>query len=269
VDPRFSVVLDADPGPETVAALGAQRTAPHQVLTWGGDASFEHIVRSCDGDVIVFCTAGDVWHPQRLFRTARAFRLEPELGLAFCDAHVRGSRNSLWEATGFRAFEKNSAVTGNLLPVLIRGADVALGTISMRADLRDLVLPIPDDVSTSAWIMFCAALVRPYKVQTEPLLESPLRPAEQHDRARLAEAVVERYERLGNSYLAEHALGPQPLTARALNDLRQLAHHLRVRESLPPRGAKRTRILIDELRRRNYHRYGAGVRGFLRDLVSG
>lgn len=279
----------------------------------GTTKNFELAISRCDGELIALCDQDDVWYSKKLLRAAEAFEQEPDLGYTFSDADMtdesgRPLDRRMWDAVGFFPSRRQAALEGRLLELLVVYTFVQGAAMTFRADLRELLLPIPHGWIHDAWIALVAAFVRPYRMIDEPLLryrihggqeigipssvmpddegwqkwrvrlqQAPekvsLRKSDLHRQRRRTQAMLydEAAERIGGRapvYIAKHGGAMQPLSDQALADVRDRARHLRVRGFLPDGRLKRIRPIAEELRSRRYGRYSSGVLSALQDFVS-
>jgi hypothetical protein len=174
--------------------------------------------------------------------------------------------------------------------------------------LRSYLLPIPHGWHHDAWIALLASFVRPYRMIDEPLMhyrvhdeqeigvppsvmpddvgwqkwrvrlqQAPekvnLRKADLHRQRRRTQAMLydEAAARIAtgaSAYVSEIGGALQPPAAESLDDIKERAHHLRIRGTLPDRRMRRLSRISQELRSGRYGRYSAGVLSALQDLVS-
>jgi glycosyltransferase involved in cell wall biosynthesis len=279
----------------------------------GPTKNFELAISRCEGDLIALCDQDDLWYPKKLLRAAEIFEQHPETGYTFSDADmVDGDGRSLdrrmWDAVGFFPARRQTAADGRLLELLVVYTFVQGAAMTFRADLRDLVLPIPHGWLHDAWIALLAAFVRPYRMIEEPLLryrihgeqeigvpasvmpddvgwqkwrvrfqQAPekvsLRMADLHRQRRRTQSMLydeaaRRIETNAAVYIEAHGGSMQPHATDALRDVFDRARHLRVRGFLPDSRLKRISPIVGELRSRRYGRYSAGVLSALQDFVS-
>lgn len=220
----------------------------------------------------------------------------------------RATDRRMWDAVGFFPSRRQTAAEGRLLELLVVYTFVQGAATTFRSDLREVLLPIPHGWLHDAWIALVAAFVRPYAMIDEPLLryrlhegqeigvpssvmpddtglqkwkvrlaQAPekvsLRKADLHRQRRRTQSMLyqeaaERVEVTAGRYVSDHGGALQPGAERALRDLRERAHHLRVRGFLPDARLKRIGPITKELRSKRYGRYSAGVMSALQDFVS-
>lgn len=128
----------------------------------GPTKNFEQAINLCTGDVIVLCDQDDVWMPDKLASLELILLRNADTAYAFSDALVVDEAlqplgYTLWQAIGFRPREWREFNNGYQLEVLLRHNVVTGATLAFRSELRDVVLPIPQDWVHDAWIAFIAA----------------------------------------------------------------------------------------------------------------
>ena len=139
--------------------------------------NFEQAIASCGGDLIALCDQDDIWLPEKLARLEAEFDRAPEVGLVFSDAELvdengRRLKRRLWEQIGFERAERERLRKGRGLADLLAGATVTGATMAFRSIFKNLILPIPDDLSIihDAWIALLIASVTEVWPMEEPLV---------------------------------------------------------------------------------------------------
>jgi glycosyltransferase involved in cell wall biosynthesis len=279
----------------------------------GPTKNFELAISRCQGDFIALCDQDDIWYPHKLERSVSALTRDTDAGFVFCDADLMDEQGRpldrrLWDAVGFFESRRTAAIDGRLLPLLVVYTFVTGTATTFRADLRELLLPIPHGWIHDAWIALLSAFVRPYVMIEEPLLryrihdeqeigvpssvmpddtglakwkvrfqQAPekvsLKKADLHRQRRRTQSMLydeaaHRIEERARSFVEGHGGALQPLATDGLRDLHDRARHLRIRGSLPDSRFARLGPIAKELRSRRYGRYSAGVLSALQDFVS-
>jgi len=251
----------------------------------GSTKNFERAISLCDGDLIALCDQDDVWLPGKLARLEEEFRRRPRAALVFSDAEVadeagRPTGRRLWESVGVGREELERLRAGKGLGELLSGATVTGATAALRADLRRLVLPIPEGLPLihDAWIALLAACVAEVSAVEEPLVlyrrhaGQQVGPLERKTEAgalgranpyeatlAVARAVRERLlERRGEGFEA----------AGALAELDARIAHLEARRGLPRARLRRTWPVLRELLSLRYRHYSRGVASAAKDLLT-
>ena len=263
----------------------------------GSTKNFERAITLCEGDRIALCDQDDVWLPSKLARLEEEFGRRPRAALVFSDAEVadeagRPTGRRLWESFGVGRAELERLRAGKGLGELLSGATVTGATAALRADLRRLVLPIPDGLPLihDAWIALLAACVAEVSAVEEPLIlyrrhagqqvgplerrtsvaglgalaagegASALVRANPYDETlAVARAVRARLlERRGEGFDA----------AAALAELDARIAHLEARRGLPRARLRRAWPVLRELLSLRYRRYSRGVASAAKDLLN-
>src|SRR5687767_2196446 len=183
--PPDELVVCDDRSPDETAAVVERfaRTAPFPVRlhvnerNLGTTKNFERAVALCEGGLIALCDQDDVWLPEKLARLEAEFARRPRAALVFSDAEVadeaaRPVGRRLWESVRIGRAELERLREGKGLGDLLSGATVTGATAALRASLRRLALPIPDDLPVihDAWFALLAACVAEVSPVEEPLV---------------------------------------------------------------------------------------------------
>lgn len=136
-----------------------QRKNPRRL---GLSANFSQAIAWCCGEAIALCDQDDIWQPEKLERFARHF--SSGAGWVCCDAVVSDQTlapvgYTLWERVGFTAKQRRQARQGGWFEVLLKHNVVAGATLAFRADLRDKLLPIPENWLYDAWLAAVLAAI--------------------------------------------------------------------------------------------------------------
>ncbi len=141
----------------------------------GAVRNFDKAIGLCTGDIIALCDQDDYWLPQKIERIEAAFR-NRRVGLVFSDAEIvdvqlqpLGYR--LWQRT-FPPSHAHEFDRGRTFDILIYSRTVTGATMAIRADLKPLILPIPELILMihDGWIAFMCAAVSKVKYIPEPLM---------------------------------------------------------------------------------------------------
>lgn len=140
--------------------------------------NFEKAISLCRGDVIVLSDQDDVWHPDKLESVERIFEAKPELSLVFSNAELvdetlRPLDETLFDWVHFDAEKQRLVRSGQALDLQLRENLVCGCTVAFRANLRELVLPIPADgpLIHDGWIVLLIAAVGEIDFISRPLLK--------------------------------------------------------------------------------------------------
>jgi glycosyltransferase involved in cell wall biosynthesis len=266
-------------------------------LNLGSTKNFERAISLCTGDLIALCDQDDVWVEGKLARLEEEFRNSPGAGLVFSDAEVadedaRPTGARLWESIGIDRAELVRLREGRGLGDLLRGATVTGATAALRASLRTLVLPIPEDLHVihDAWIALLVACVAAVSPVEETLMlyrrhtgqqVGPLRRAESKggmkalatseaaDALRRANPYADAlaFARAARGRLIERQ-GEWSDASRALAELDARIAHMEARQAMPRSGLRRAGHVLRELMTLRYHRYSKGVASAAKDLLA-
>ena len=239
--------------------------------------NFEQAIASCDTDLIALSDQDDRWHADKIARLEAAFLCDAQAGAVFSDADIVDEALvplgcGLLDVLRVGADEREAALAGRLLPVLLRRNIVAGATLAIRASWRQRVLPMPDSVVHDEWIALLAAAEDALRFVPERLILY-----RQHGGNQIG---ARRWS------LSEHLRVPQPrrrdvnrrLLALMKGLRERLGHsefsidakiaHLERRVALPELRLLRLPAVAVELARGRYARYSSGWRTAVRDLVS-
>jgi glycosyltransferase involved in cell wall biosynthesis len=251
----------------------------------GVSANFERAIRACDGDIIVLADQDDVWAPSKLARIEAAFSAQPSLGVMFSNAALIDSSGAprgetLWHRVGMPRGGAQRFAAGHGVDVLLRQNVVTGATMAFRAELRDLVLPLPSTGYHDAWIALLAAAIGPVLAVDEPLVDYRLhgentaglpaadllgRIAARRKRTRVHQE-AEAFFQLALDRLREHGVGDN----HAMAALRAKAAHLRFRGELSGNPLQRALPVMLHAVRGDYNRYSReGPRSAAFDLIYG
>ena len=142
----------------------------------GCTKNFEKTISLCRKNIIVLSDQDDEWYPNKIERTISVFKNYPKIGYLFSDAMIvdeqlQNSNFTIWEKISFDFKQRKDYRQGQQLKVLLKHNVVTGATMAFRAELRKLILPIPEQWFHDAWI---ALLLSASNIQgtfiEEPLL---------------------------------------------------------------------------------------------------
>ena len=180
--PDEVVVCDDHSTDGTAAILEEfRRTAPFPVSVlinpnqMGYVGNFEQAVTMCDGDVIFLSDQDDVWLPEKLAEHEAVYRSRPEVGMAFSDGTIVDSdlalmSLSLYEYVGATPKRLARFAAGRGLDLFIRRPMAYGCTLSIRSDLRPLILPIPPHWIHDVWFQTAISVLAEIQPITKPLI---------------------------------------------------------------------------------------------------
>src|SRR5918997_119590 len=172
--PDELVVCDdgsADETRELVGEFAARAPFPVRLSVnernLGSTRNFGRAISLSAGDLIALSDQDDVWHPEKLEKLEARFDARPSVGLVFTDAEL--------------VDERLRVRRGRALDVLLPGWSVTGATMAFRADFRDLVLDIPEDLALihDGWIALMVAAVSEIDYIAEPLIQYRQHPRQQ------------------------------------------------------------------------------------------
>jgi glycosyltransferase involved in cell wall biosynthesis len=247
--------------------------------------NFEQAIGLCRGDLIVTADQDDAWYPAKLARIGAEFLRSSVVGLVFSDADLidgdgRPIGARLWRSVGCSGSARREIAHGDAFPILIRRPIITGATMAVRADLRGLILPIPEGWTHDHWIGLMTASVARVVPIAEPLMQYRRHATNQIgvNGVTLAERVgrslgegrsrslseADRFETLRVA-LAERLPDRPDLLARID---RKIAH-CRARGTLPPARFRRLPGIVRELVTLRYARYSGSSLASARDLMAG
>ncbi|MEP7272858.1 MAG: glycosyltransferase family 2 protein [Acidobacteriota bacterium] len=251
----------------------------------GVTLNFDQAIQLCTGDVIALCDQDDFWLPQKLERIEAAFN-DANVGLVFSDAEVVDGELKplgyrLWSKT-FPASYEREFERGNTMDILLYGQTVTGATMAFRADVKQLILPIPQLAAMmhDGWIAFLSAAVSRVKYISEPLMlyrqhDHQLVGATQKDpvdpplrwfvpAARFAEGERQKLRAIHGRLVEWESKFPSSKAARRV---RRRLTHLETRYRVEGSSLRRVLWAVRELVTLRYHRHSGGLRSFVEDLV--
>lgn len=141
----------------------------------GHAQNFAQCIAKCDGDVILPCDQDDVWCRPKISRLARVFQARPQVKLAACDSQMvdgnlkpLGYTNS--QSHRFNQTYQTAIARGKAFDVFLRLRTIPGHAMALRADSRDVILPIPDGWMHDQWIAIVAAALGPVVWLPDPLV---------------------------------------------------------------------------------------------------
>ena len=257
----------------------------------GSTKNFERAISLANGDVIALSDQDDVWSLQRLEWIEQRFLKEPAPDLVFTNAELIDESGkpvgySLWDSLRLDEKLRSSLNGTSATEILAKRRLVTGATMAFRACLKDLVLPIPENLTVihDGWIALIVSAIGRLEAldqlsikyrrhgeqqlglpKAKPLTKSPKALARL---ARSANESIERdiktlrivLERL-NSHHDSH-----PVMAKS--SLEKRLRHLEVRQRFST--AKLTHLpgIMRELVNGSYHRYSNGFISFVKDVIA-
>lgn len=255
----------------------------------GSTKNFEKALSLCSGDSIFLSDQDDVWMPQKVNSLLQALRNNPDAGYVFSDALIvdemlRPVGYTMWQSIKFTSGQCRQFKRGKQLEVLLKHNVVTGATMAFRAELKNIILPIPDESIHDEWIALLASSVGMYGV----LIDEPLIQYRQHSQQLLggrkttfAEQAKQAALTRGQSFKSRlrqeevkygQVLDRLVLTGQLNKHVQQLfdakIQHVRVRQSIHkhPHYARFFGVSRECLTLR-YHRFSSGWKSAVRDLL--
>lgn len=296
--PEELVVCDDVSTDETVEIIKAFASkAPFNVRisvnkkNLGSTKNFEQVIALCEGDIIFLSDQDDVWLPDKLFEVAKILSQQPDVaGVLTNAAIVDESLNPLgfyfWQATRFSRRQQGKAMMGRLGTLVKHNPSMSGATFAFRAELRDLVLPVPAHWTHDAWIILIVAALARLVIMPEPL-----NLWRQHELQQLGSWTMKSFSELKeisykkDIFPAAHSAAKQYDSAlerieainltdadavntatKLLTRLKEKSIHFQARSEMETGKIKRIPSIVNELLSMRYFRYSSGVKSAARDF---
>ncbi len=290
--PNEVVVCDDGSTDATLQILSKfQEKAPFSVRIYrnetnlGPTKNFEQAIGLCSGDIIALSDQDDVWMPHKLERLERTLENHPNAGYVFSDALVvdeklRPLGYTMWNRLSFTTRQRRRFEQGRQLEVLLKHNVVTGTTMAFRAELRDWILPIPNQWVHDAWIALLASATGAGGI----FIEEPLIKYRQHlnqvigvrtigfcERFRQALSPKGKaYARVATKFLQvlDRLISTGRGNGKAQELIKAGVQHLRAREALyASTPLKCVRIVLQELLAGRYHKFSDGWKSIAKDLL--
>lgn len=252
----------------------------------GTTKNFEAAIRRCTGDVVALADQDDFWLPHKLDRIEREFLARPDIGCIFTDAEITNDcleplGYNLWGVTGFGRREYVSLQQGDGLSVVLRRSVATGATMAFRADLKEMILPIPDGWIHDEWIAMVSASLSRISAIDEVLIKYRQHSSNQIGAVKVKKALAAKIKRSLSLDLEGAVAKNKDLLAwvntrlgdrgggsirhRVQEKISHLQARIRLRQNLPAGLWKGIR----ELLLGRYGKYSNGLRSFLSDVFCG
>jgi hypothetical protein len=251
----------------------------------GSTPNFVRAVSLCRGEIVFLADQDDVWMSHKVRCLTERLASDSRLVLAFSDAQLvdadrRPLGRTLWETLPFSLPDQGRFNAGGAFETLLR-RNVATGTtMAFRADLRDVLLPIPSGWVHDGWFALLLAALGPGHAVAEPLVQYRQHGAQQIGAK--PETLIDKYRRrkrqgpgLYQTTAENYAAALERLQPmadrlpdrRVLDALHRKVEHWRTRARLRIDGPWRLPIIARELLHGSYGRYSSGWRSAAEDVV--
>ena len=168
----------------------------------GSTKNFEKAISLCHENIIVLSDQDDFWFPNKLEKMIRVFNNQSKTGYLFSDAIIvdeklQNSSFTIWEKISFDFRQRKDYRQGQQLKVLLKHNVVTGATMAFRAELRKLILPIPEQWIHDAWI---ALLLSAANIKGT-FIEEPLIKYRQHSNQLIGTKALSFNEQIQKAYL--------------------------------------------------------------------
>ncbi|MBF0673468.1 MAG: glycosyltransferase family 2 protein [Salinibacterium sp.] len=128
----------------------------------GVSANFAQALRACTSDIIMLSDQDDIWREDRVAAALRTHTSEPEALLVHSDARLVDAKGTDLGVTLFQALEVGARDlaqerTSEAFSFLLRRNIVTGATASVRRELLEAALPVPEDWVHDEWLALVAA----------------------------------------------------------------------------------------------------------------
>ena len=251
----------------------------------GVAGNFTKAMELCRGEIIALADQDDVWMPRKLARLADALDAAPEAGFAFSDAEMiddEGRRlpYSLWQAVRIPPVWLRKMRDGRGLDVLLKRNIVTGATMAFRASYRDLVLPVGGGWIHDGWIALlvsCFALSVPVDERLIGYRQHATQQLGERKKGLYQQWLVGRSQGLAYFEKAVQDFGDahQRLVQcadrlpdrRAIDQVAAKVEHVRAKAHMRQPGRWRLPLVVGELVRGRYGKYGLGWKSLAQDLL--
>ena len=288
--PDELVVCDDGSQDETVFLLRAFASeAPFPVhihlnpQNLGFVKNFEKASCFCQGDIIAFADQDDVWLPHKLAEIERLFKEDPQVGCVFSnstlvDEHLKPLGYSHWDLLGFTSRLHESFIQGDTLGLWLEKNYVSGAGMAFRANLRDLVLPIPTYWIHDHWISFVIRVFMKTAIIQDHLYKYRL-----HSSQLIGAKAIKLRDKWGTLFKMPHKdfkpnivrlyaallclLSDSRLNNKPLIEyIEDKIEHCNVRDHMPNSILQRFPLVVREFFTGRYHRYSYGWKSVAKDL---
>jgi glycosyltransferase involved in cell wall biosynthesis len=284
------VVVDDASDDDTAAIarrMGATRVEVNPQRL-GVAGNFTRAISLCTGDVICPADQDDVWLPGKLAEVEAAFAEHPKALAVFADmtvvdADLHETGRTQWQRLGFAGRLREAARRGELFDVLLKFNVVNGAALAFRAELREVVLPVPEGWIHDEWIALLASALGEVRMMERVWVKYRQHGAQQvgpgvtglrgqwrYARQRMGPSYFEGMERRTRQACERLELAQEhgwKLPTEKLTRLRQRLGHYERRLALRRRArGVRWPTVLRQAWRGEYHRFGYGWKSIAQDL---
>lgn len=255
----------------------------------GATKNFEKVITLCEGEIIALCDQDDVWLPQKLEKIEELFKEHPNAGYIFSEGIIVNEKLqplnfTLWDRFLFTKTARKRFEQGhqNQVEILIHHNVVTGATMAFRKNIKDLILPIPEEWVHDEWIALLASAVGVKGIFIdEPLIKYRLHNRQligigSNKKLNLIEKLQKAYNTKSEVYKVNaerliYILDQLNLTNKVTKEANKLFKekitHLQARQWLHDhsRWKRPSRVFIELLNGR-YHRFSNGWKSVVKDL---
>ncbi len=245
--------------------------------------NFAKCIGLCRGDIVVLTDQDDIWVSTRIQDTRDAYDADPNLLFTYSDAPlidgegVPTGEHIYSRFPVHRRDRKRIHAGSNLLPAISRWGFIYGCTMTFRANMRKVVLPVPHGWSHDEWLTLALSSVGPsrkLRPQTNYRQHGvnsvgvgdwthagKMRMAQSRD----AEAYAGEITRVLQGY--EVAASNDVLRVTLAPTLERKIAFLRKRQAARQSGLRGAGLIARILASGGYKRYGAGPKSIVKDLA--
>ena len=258
----------------------------------GATKNFEKVITLCKGEIIALCDQDDVWLPQKLEKIEELFKEHPNAGYIFSNALVVDKKLNtldftLWDRFLFTKTARKRFKQGhqNQVEILIHHNVVTGATMAFRKNIKDLILPIPEEWVHDEWIALLASAVGARGI----FVEEPLIKYRLHDRQLIGIGIggdkkldlIEQFKKFYDNskpefyknqaerliYISDQLNLTNKVTKETNKLFEERIAHLQARQWLHGHSRwKRPNRVFTELISGHYHRLSNGWKSVIKDI---
>ncbi|MFZ4535410.1 glycosyltransferase [Propionivibrio sp.] len=252
----------------------------------GTTRNFEHVVRRCSGDVVVFADQDDLWMPNRLARLLETFAANPKAAYVFSNGLLIDEGNqylngSLFSSVYFTEEERAQYRNGKAFEVLLRHNFVTGAALAVRSEHLTRTLPFQSGWHHDYYLPFVLELAGGGILLDEPLIQYRCHKAQQVGVAasESVDRVLAYAKKQSEAYCRQDAESFRKLKKRFINmnvpphhpiitalDEKSLFFDMRADMRSDPRSAPK--LLWQAWGKEYYVRYALGWKQVVVDIVA-
>jgi hypothetical protein len=116
----------------------------------GINAAFSRVVSLTHGDILMTLSGDDEFTTDRFERVVAHFRERPDVGMVYGDMEMIDNRGRVF-APSVMAQSNEQPLRGQIAGRLLKGNFVSAGAMSVRGELKRVLLPMPDAAAWEDW----------------------------------------------------------------------------------------------------------------------